>query len=124
MSMLLPEGKSIVYKQLMCVDMCSLPCAGCPVAVGNLWDVTDRDIDRFAMALLEKWLGKHASSESAGSGAAQLGRGEASPRTEGKVCVSASVSQSRSVCRLPHLIGAAPVCYGIPTAIRLQAPEA
>ena len=90
------------------------------MAVGNLWDVTDRDIDRFAMALLEKWLGKHASSESTSTGAAWLGNEEESQRTTEEVCISGSVSQSRNVCRLPHLIGAAPVCYGIPTAIRLQ----
>ena len=24
--------------------------------MGNLWDVTDRDIDRFALAVLERWL--------------------------------------------------------------------
>ncbi|KAK9808987.1 hypothetical protein WJX72_007397 [[Myrmecia] bisecta] len=30
--------------------------AGCPAAVANLWDVTDRDIDRFSSALLERWL--------------------------------------------------------------------
>ena len=93
------------------------------MAVGNLWDVTDRDIDRFAMALLEKWLGKHASSESKGIEAARLGNEESSQRTTEEVCISGSVSQSRDVCRLPHLIGAAPVCYGIPTAIQLQSSD-
>ncbi|KAK3380282.1 peptidase family C50-domain-containing protein [Lasiosphaeria ovina] len=29
--------------------------AGCPAVVGTLWDVTDRDIDRFAARLLEEW---------------------------------------------------------------------
>ena len=94
------------------------------MAVGNLWDVTDRDIDRFAMALLEKWLGKHASSKNTGTRAARLGSEDESQRTEEEVCISKSVSQSRNVCRLPHLIGAAPVCYGIPTAIQLQPSDA
>ena len=94
------------------------------MAVGNLWDVTDRDIDRFAMALLEKWLSKQGSSESTGSEAVRLGNGRHSQRTEEELCISGSVSQSREVCRLPHLIGAAPVCYGIPTAIRLQPSNA
>ena len=31
--------------------------AGCPLAVANLWDVTDRDIDRYSKGLLEAWLG-------------------------------------------------------------------
>jgi len=30
---------------------------GCPAVVSNLWDVTDRDIDRFCEALLGTWLG-------------------------------------------------------------------
>lgn len=108
------------YRQPLCLDVCSLLSAGCPVAVGNLWDVTDRDIDRFAMALLEEWLGMHARNKSTGIGAARLGNKESSQSIEEEVCISRSVSQSRNVCRLPHLIGAAPVCYGIPTAIRLQ----
>eukprot|EP00775_Hariotina_reticulata_P008004 gene8004-8202_t len=58
--------------------------AGCPAAVANLWDVTDRDIDRFAQAMLEQWL-----------------RGS-------------STSRSRQSCKLRWLVGAAPVCYGLP----------
>lgn len=30
--------------------------AGCPLFLGNLWDVTDRDIDRYTEALLQGWL--------------------------------------------------------------------
>ena len=80
-------------------------CAGCPTAVANLWDVTDRDIDRFAMALLGKWLPADVEAADEDGGAHSL-------------CISRSVAQSRDVCRLPHLIGAAPVCYGIPTAVK------
>ncbi len=29
--------------------------AGCPAVVGTLWDVTDKDIDRFASSMLEEW---------------------------------------------------------------------
>ncbi|KAJ1659087.1 separin protein [Dispira simplex] len=29
--------------------------AGCPSLVANLWDVTDKDIDRFSKAVLEEW---------------------------------------------------------------------
>ena len=94
--------------------------AGCPVAVGNLWDVTDRDIDRFAMTLLEKWL-----PEGGGEGGMQEAKAEQENRdtqhdTGRMLCVSQSVSDSRNVCRLPHLIGAAPVCYGVPTSVLLQ----
>lgn len=35
----------------------------------------------------------------------------------GPKCIAATVAAARAVCRLPHLIGAAPVCYGIPTSV-------
>lgn len=70
--------------------------AGCPAAVANLWDVTDRDIDRFAQDVLTRWL----------SGQEGGGRD-----------VSAAVAAARGACKLPSLIGAAPVCYGVPTSV-------
>ncbi|KAM6980765.1 separin [Aplochiton taeniatus] len=80
------EGAGIILHYLM---------AGCPLVLGNLWDVTDRDIDRFTKALLESWL-------SAGAGAALLDH----------------MASSRQATQLKHLIGAAPVVYGLP--IHLQ----
>ena len=62
-----------------------------PFVLGNLWDVTDRDIDRFTKALLESWL-------SAGSGAPLLDH----------------MATSRQATHLKHLIGAAPIVYGLP----------
>lgn len=92
---------------------------GCPVAVGNLWDVTDRDIDRFAMSLLKRWLQQEEHSTDSKSGSLQPKENEVQQGTAGsnEMCVSRTVSDSRGVCRLPHLIGAAPVCYGVPTCI-------
>lgn len=66
-----------------------------PFILGNLWDVTDRDIDRFTKALLESWL-------SAGSGASIL----------------EFMSSSRQATNLKHLIGAAPVVYGLPVHLQ------
>ncbi|XP_071396976.1 separin [Centroberyx affinis] len=80
------EGAGIILNYLM---------AGCPFVLGNLWDVTDRDIDRFTKALLESWL-------SAGPGAPLLDH----------------MGPSRQATHLKHLIGAAPVVYGLP--IHLQ----
>ncbi|XP_046881955.1 separin [Hypomesus transpacificus] len=76
------EGSGIILNYLM---------AGCPFVLGNLWDVTDRDIDRFTKALLESWL-------SAGSGAPLLDH----------------MATSRQATHLKHLIGAAPIVYGLP----------
>ena len=72
--------------------------AGCPSAVANLWDVTDKDIDRFSTALLADWL---RTAEGAGGGDD----------------IARALPAARAACRLPHLIGAAPVCYGVPTAL-------
>ena len=45
--------------------------AGAPAAVANLWDVTDKDIDRFSAALLRSWLGGgEAGGEGGGGGGA------------------------------------------------------
>uniref|UniRef100_A0A8B9CUE0 separase n=1 Tax=Anser brachyrhynchus TaxID=132585 RepID=A0A8B9CUE0_9AVES len=80
------EGSGIILKYIL---------AGCPLVLGNLWDVTDRDIDRYAEALLQGWL-------RAGTGAPLLHY----------------VAQARQAPRLKHLIGAAPVAYGLPVCLQ------
>lgn len=72
-------------------------CAGCPAAIANLWDVTDRDIDRFSQSLLDCWT-RQADD---GSAAELVG----------------TIASSRGACRLPFLTGAAPVCFGIPSKV-------
>ncbi|XP_061731171.1 separin isoform X1 [Nerophis ophidion] len=76
------EGQGIILNYLI---------AGCPFLLGNLWDVTDRDIDRFAQALLESWF-------SSKPGSALLDY----------------IGPSRQATNLKYLIGAAPVVYGLP----------
>lgn len=61
----------------------------CPLVVGNLWNVTDKDIDRFTIAILESL-------------------------SEGQRDLIQIVANSRGSCKLPKLVGAAPICYGIP----------
>ena len=79
----------------------------------NLWDVTDRDIDRFFQAFLEAWAKPAAGSVAAPAVATQPAAGGDKRRSpcEG---ISQVVGHSRAACRLPYLIGAAPVCYGLP----------
>ncbi|KAF6252748.1 peptidase family C50-domain-containing protein [Scenedesmus sp. NREL 46B-D3] len=141
--------------------------AGCPAAVANLWDVTDRDIDRFAQAVLKQWSGdsedSSSSSSSSNSSASQrnassaASSSEASSRSKqhaehastarnhnssssskkkskasamqqdgsdavavydsGAVSMCGAVAASRQACRLPSLIGAAAVCYGLPAFV-------
>ncbi|XP_044299231.1 separin [Varanus komodoensis] len=80
------EGTGAVLRFIM---------AGCPLVLGNLWDVTDRDIDRYMEALLKSWL-------DAGSGAPLLH----------------SVIQSRQAPKLRYMIGAAPIAYGLPVHLK------
>lgn len=81
--------------------------------VANLWDVTDRDIDRFSEAVIKTWLGQSAP-RTAGRTPASAGDGNVGD-SRGSIC--GAVRASRNVCKLPHLIGAAPVCYGLPTHV-------
>lgn len=62
--------------------------------VANLWDVTDKDIDKFTAELIQNWL-------SACQG----------------TYLSREVQKARSVCKLKHLNGFAPVVYGLPVFI-------
>eukprot|EP00466_Bigelowiella_natans_P019031 jgi/Bigna1/127660/aug1.5_g2368 len=59
-----------------------------PAVIANLWDVTDKDIDRFCESVMD--LLKNGRS------------------------LNESVTQSRDKLRLPFLNGGSPVCYGIP----------
>ena len=72
---------------------------GCPSYVGVLWDVTDKDIDKFSDQLLSYLFSKW--------------KPELNPSRE-MVANTRAVAMSRRVCRLKYLIGAAPVVYGLP----------
>jgi separase len=105
--------------------------ADSPLVIANLWDVTDRDIDRFSSAVLQRWLHTTApprTDAASTSGSVPPGARRAEPAnaasslcggTHDDVDMSAAVAAARDCCRLPHLIGAAPVCYGLPTRLQL-----
>jgi Peptidase family C50 len=65
--------------------------AGAPCVVGNLWDVTDRDIDRYAMTFLEAVFDDNGNSS-----------------------IAQSVAEARAACKMRYIVGCAPVCYGLP----------
>ncbi|TFK73377.1 hypothetical protein BDN72DRAFT_956580 [Pluteus cervinus] len=77
--------------------------AGCPTLVANLWDVTDRDIDKFSQAVFDQLHLNPGEIETRNSDA----QGD-------EVSVALAVACSRDVCKLKYLTGAAPVVYGIP----------
>ncbi|KAI6148818.1 peptidase family C50-domain-containing protein [Pisolithus tinctorius] len=79
--------------------------SGCPTLVANLWDVTDRDIDKFTQGVVDR-LGLTPDGVLSHSG---VDGGKPSGTS-----VVAAVAQSRQLCKLKYLTGAAPVVYGIP----------
>ncbi len=72
--------------------------AGSPAVLAMLWDVTDKDVDRLCLRLLEDWIEGKVS--------------ECRNRSLGHM-----LQDSRDVCKLKNLNGLAPVCYGLPTFI-------
>jgi separase len=67
--------------------------------VVNLWDVTDRDIDKFCQSVFDK------TGLSSAPPTNDVGPGES---------LCKAIAESRDACKLKYLTGAAPVVYGIP----------
>lgn len=74
--------------------------AGSPALVATLWDVTDKDIDRFSTSTFDTWglLGKKSKTQT----------------QTGDVGLDTAVAGARGSCILKYLNGAAPVVYGVP----------
>lgn len=72
--------------------------AGSAAVVASLWDVTDRDLDRFSKEMLEAWglLRQQDNSKS----------------------LTEAVAISRDACYLQYLVGAATVVYGCPVFLK------
>ncbi|CAA2934735.1 separase isoform X1 [Olea europaea subsp. europaea] len=92
--------------------------AGSPVIVANLWEVTDKDIDRFGKAVLNAWLRerKEAPPDCAQCNV-HVKKYESIDRCTHRPRIGSFMGQARDACTLPFLIGASPVCYGVPTGI-------
>lgn len=82
---------------------------GCPFVMGNLWDVTDRDIDKFSINLFRCWLSKSTA----------LPKNEEN-EVRSRASYLEGMSGCRKCCKLPYLNGAAPVCYGVPCALNMS----
>lgn len=93
--------------------------AGCPAVVGTLWDVTDRDIDRFAGRTFEKWgLFAKGTFEDKKKQAADEGYESAAGAAGVRHSLVEAVAQARNACRFRYLNAAAVVVYGIPVYVR------
>ncbi|KEF59540.1 uncharacterized protein A1O9_04384 [Exophiala aquamarina CBS 119918] len=91
---------------------------GSAAVVGTLWDVTDRDIDRFAMETMSEWgLVNQADITRVVEGKKKAARNQ--PSKSGtqktvKMSLDQAIARARDRCLLKYLNGAAPVMYGIP----------
>lgn len=88
-----PEGAALSYL-----------CAGAPCVIGNLWDVTDRDIDRFFLNLIDGFLGTP---------------GKETPSDNIAHNLAECVAESRMACKMRFIVGCAPVVYGVPVSVAL-----
>ncbi|KAK5664345.1 hypothetical protein OQA88_568 [Cercophora sp. LCS_1] len=102
--------------------------AGCPAVVGTLWDVTDRDIDRFAGRLFEEWgLMKTGTFEEKKLAKGQRDWGvdgrrkgvkrELGRDNAGKVSLVEAARRARDACRFRYATAAAVAVYGIPVYV-------
>lgn len=90
--------------------------AGSPALVATLWDVTDKDIDRFFMSTFWHWglVGKQDEPTSRKGKGKKIEIVEEEKRTS----LVEAIAKSRGTCILRYLNAAAVVVYGVPVYIR------
>ncbi|OMO93770.1 Peptidase C50, separase [Corchorus olitorius] len=104
--------------------------AGSPVTIANLWEVTDKDIDRFGKAVFYAWLRERMKLADCSQMVKEFetmkikGRKGNSrknvPSSDHRPKIGSSVCGARDSCTLRFLNGASPVCYGVPTGIWIR----
>ena len=107
--------------------------AGSAALLATLWDVTDKDIDRFSMKVFQDWglfeeSGSNTLCADANASPTKRSRRKGkekvveSRHTAGDpkraVSLCEAVANARDSCILQYLNGAAPVVYGIPVFIK------
>ncbi|KAI0563963.1 Peptidase C50 [Gracilaria domingensis] len=73
---------------------------GAKAVVGNLWDVTDGEVDRLTTSILREWLGVD----------------EDGMHQEQRLSLAEALAKSRPKCKFSYLVGAACVVIGVPHA--------
>jgi separase len=93
--------------------------AGSPALVATLWDVTDKDIDRFFQSTFEHW----GLFEKRDEQTSRKGKGRERKKVEiveggDKASLGEALARSRGACIFRYLNAAAVVVYGVPAYIR------
>jgi separase len=98
---------------------------GADYVVANLWDVTDKDIDKLSIECMKiyfddiKITEKLDSNSSSDWGMSEGNTNKFQIKTnicdyEGFYSLSRALIKSRSVCKMQNVVGCAPVVYGLP----------
>ncbi|KAK6503529.1 hypothetical protein TWF481_008543 [Arthrobotrys musiformis] len=97
---------------------------GCPAVLVTLWDVTDKDIDKYSSKVFESWgLFKDEKDKKASKGKAKIkikhdDKVVVEKHNHGTSSLCLATATSRSACKMRYLNGAAPVVYGIPVYLK------
>lgn len=86
---------------------------GAGYVIANLWDVTDKDIDKLSIHCMQKLFTVSHDSTAMGNGSID----DTAPHVP---CISPAeaLTASRDVCKLKNAVGSAPVVYGLPPLLR------
>lgn len=76
---------------------------GSPCVVGNLWDVTDKDLDKMSVYCMDKLFRPYLEAMA-------------------PVSVHEALSDARTVCKMARAVGAAAVIYGLPRSMMNKVP--
>lgn len=99
--------------------------SGSPAVVGTLWDVTDRDIDRFAGRVFEEWgllpkgtFAEDPKGKKVAKGSVRKRMGVVEHSGEGPTSLTEAVRKAKDACRFRYLTAAAVCVYGIPVYLK------
>ena len=84
---------------------------GAPYVVGNMWDVTDKDIDKLSKECMRVCFDAPEGVDGAEK-ADHTDRTEGAESADRGVSVTQALVQSRGVCKMKFAVGCAPVVYG------------
>lgn len=97
-------------------------CRGGAFVLGNLWDVTDRDLDRLTLDCMQHLFldsqPHHTKKVLFQDHVDDVNATEDAARTE--TTVARCLAEAREVCKMQYAVGAAAVLYGLPMRILTQ----
>ncbi|SPO45721.1 related to Separin [Moesziomyces antarcticus] len=94
-------------------------CGGAPAMVGNLWDMTDRELDSVCEGVFGRLGLMEAGERAPLKSTARKLKVDANgilvaSRAPTQMSLARAIAESRDDCRLPYLTGASTVVYGVP----------